>query len=99
MHSRAFLASVLFCGLLCLPLFLITAETRGEDDLGSLLALLKHRDPATRLSAIRKLVALKDPGAVEPLIKTLTDQPCARRPPMLWHRSEMTAPSPLSWPF
>ncbi len=79
MHSRAFLASVLFCGLLCLPLFLITAETRGEDDLGSLLALLKHRDPATRLSAIRKLVALKDPGAVEPLIKTLTDQTPAVR--------------------
>jgi len=40
---------------------------------GKLLPLLKHRDPAQRLYAVRGLGSLKTASAVEPLIGTLDD--------------------------
>jgi HEAT repeat protein len=59
----------------------VTPEDTPEETLDSLLALLRHNDPGTRLVAVRKLGRLKDAGAVEPLITALGD-------PDAWVREE-----------
>jgi HEAT repeat protein len=78
MPSRTLPVLLLSIVALGLPLLLPT-EARAEDDLASLLVLTKHRDPAQRLAAIRKLGALKDPGALDRLIELLSEPDPAQR--------------------